>query len=36
LSEVVAAGMRLLRREQAELAAFVASLEAAEAGAVSR
>jgi putative addiction module CopG family antidote len=30
-SEVVAAGMRLLQREEAELAAFVESLEAAEA-----
>ena len=31
LSEVVAAGMRLLQREEAELAAFVESLEAARA-----
>ena len=31
LSEVVTAGMRLLQREEAELAAFVDSLEAARA-----
>ena len=31
LSDVVAAGMRLLQREQAEVAAFVESLEAAQA-----